>query len=282
MSFQVGVSPLVCLLLILSPSSAFIQGPNSPMRHNYYGGKVSSWSPAPSLSFHSPTSSLLEPSPSCLKSTAGTTTTQVGGGTNPLPVGANSPTSSLFQPSETIVGRNQQQQQQKKISKLGAMLSKAGMMAFIISMCLTLPFALTPPYVLYRLKLITKVRQQQLALASGQFCARWLLRIFPFCTIRAISPNPQHDEDDPQPSIWVCNHTSALDVFILLASDLKLRGKKKRPIKIVYVRILGLKRNGCSFGFGFGVGVGRVSVCVSVCVKREFFFDITQSWECRI
>lgn len=40
--------------------------------------------------------------------------------------------------------------------------------------------------------------------------------------------------NEPEPTIWVCNHTSMLDVFILLASDHKLRGKNRRPIKIVY------------------------------------------------
>ena len=140
----------------------------------------------------------------------------------------NSGSNSLFQRTENVVSRQQ-------ISKLSAVLSKAGMIAFIISMCLTLPFALIPPNLLYRLRLISKVRQQQMALSNGQFCARQLLRIFPFCKVTTIRSTSQ--DDDPQPSIWVCNHTSALDVFILLAKDLELRGKNKRPIKIVYVRI---------------------------------------------
>jgi hypothetical protein len=142
-------------------------------------------------------------------------------------VASGAGTSPLFQRSDGVG--------HKQISKLSATLSKAGMIAFIVSMCLTLPFALIPPQLLYRVKLISKIRQQQMALASGQFCARWLLRLIPFCKVTTIRPS-QHD-DDPQPSIWVCNHTSALDVFILLAADLELRGKKKRPIKIVYVRM---------------------------------------------
>lgn len=137
--------------------------------------------------------------------------------------------SPLFQRPDNVIGR-------KQISRLSALISKVGMMAFIISMCLTLPFALIPPNLLHRLGLISKTRQQQMALSNGQFCARWLLRIFPFCKVTTICPS-QHD-DDPQPSIWVCNHTSALDVFILLAKDLELRGKNKRPIKVVYVRKL--------------------------------------------
>lgn len=71
-----------------------------------------------------------------------------------------------------------------------------------------------------------------MSLATGQFCARWLLRFIPFCKLETtpyLDPNPQ-------PAIWVCNHASSLDVFILLAADLRLRGTRKRPIKIVYVR----------------------------------------------
>mmetsp|Transcript_19473 Transcript_19473/g.40061 ORF Transcript_19473/g.40061 Transcript_19473/m.40061 type:complete len:267 (+) Transcript_19473:316-1116(+) len=111
------------------------------------------------------------------------------------------------------------------ISKLGATLSKIGMMAFIVSMCLTLPVALFPPHLLHRLNLISRVKQQNMALASGQFCARWLLRLIPFCKVSCTS-TPE-DEKDPQPCVWVCNHTSALDIFILLANDNKLRGKKE-------------------------------------------------------
>jgi 1-acyl-sn-glycerol-3-phosphate acyltransferase len=109
------------------------------------------------------------------------------------------------------------------------------MMAFLASMCLVLPFALFPPYLLHRLKFISQVKQQTLALATGQFCARWLTRLIPFCKISCLS-SPEK-EVDPQPSVWVCNHTSALDVFMILASDFDMRGRNRRPIKIVYVSI---------------------------------------------
>jgi len=120
----------------------------------------------------------------------------------------------------------------KGISKLSATLTKIGLMTFIASMCLALPIALFPPYLLRRLKFISRVKQQNMALASGQFCARWLLRLVPFCKVACYS-SPEK-ETNPQPSVWVCNHTSALDIFILLAKDHKMRGKKKRPIKIIY------------------------------------------------
>lgn len=248
MSLQVGVPLFICLLLIPSSSLAFLHDPNnSLLRH--YGGKVSS-------SLHGP-SSFLEPY--SLKSTADISAADGAVGTG---------SSRLFRRSDDI-GR-------KQISKLSAMLSKAGMIAFIISMCLTLPFALAPPYLLYRLKLISKIRQQQMALASGQFCARWLLRIFPFCTVKAIRSS-QHD-DDPQPSIWVCNHTSALDVFILLATDLELRGKKKRPIKIVYVRIeMNVTSPLCEFEMCDSYrpsNVGSNRSLSSCYVPRCFRFDI--------
>ena len=106
------------------------------------------------------------------------------------------------------------------------------MMTYIASMCVALPIALFPPFLLQRLGLISKKRQEQLSLSAGQFCARWLLRLIPFCKIHGIP----HKQKDPEPSIWVCNHSSMLDVFMLLAADKALRGKEKRPIKIVYVR----------------------------------------------
>jgi 1-acyl-sn-glycerol-3-phosphate acyltransferase len=104
-------------------------------------------------------------------------------------------------------------------------------MAYITAMCFALPIALLPPHLLLRFGFISKIRKEQLSLRAGQFCARWMLRLIPFCKVHAIP----HFEDNPQPSIWVCNHESALDIFILLALDLKLRGKRRRPMKIVYV-----------------------------------------------
>ena len=44
----------------------------------------------------------------------------------------------------------------------------------------------------------------------------------------------QDDTETPEPSIWVCNHTSMLDIFVLLGIDKKLRGTNTRPIKIIY------------------------------------------------
>ena len=57
------------------------------------------------------------------------------------------------------------------------------------------------------------------------------MRVFPFANVKVMK---ESDEGIPEPTIWVCNHTSMLDIFVLLAADKKLRGKKKRPIKIIY------------------------------------------------
>jgi 1-acyl-sn-glycerol-3-phosphate acyltransferase len=100
-------------------------------------------------------------------------------------------------------------------------------------MCIALPATLIPQQLLYKAKIINKVQSEKAALWTGQFCARWLVRLIPFVNIDII---PHHDSD-PEPSIWVCNHISMLDVFMLLATDLRLRGGKKRPIKIVYVSL---------------------------------------------
>lgn len=106
------------------------------------------------------------------------------------------------------------------------------MMAFILSMCIVLPITLLPQRLLLTFKCIDRIRSEQLALETGQWCARWLMWIIPFCHIECI---PCIDPK-PEPAIWVINHTSMLDAFVLLAVDAKLRGKNKRPIKVIYVR----------------------------------------------
>lgn len=107
------------------------------------------------------------------------------------------------------------------------------MLTFIFGMCVALPVTLIPQQLLYKAKVISKVQSERAALLTGEFCARWLLRAVRFCNVQVI---PYHDEN-PEPAIWVCNHQSMLDVFVLLGSDYQLRGKKRRPIKIVYVSL---------------------------------------------
>mmetsp|Transcript_20226 Transcript_20226/g.49610 ORF Transcript_20226/g.49610 Transcript_20226/m.49610 type:complete len:385 (+) Transcript_20226:118-1272(+) len=133
-------------------------------------------------------------------------------------------------PDTTVFALPSSMTSQTTMGKTKAALTKFGMMSFIASMCLALPIALFPPYALLKLGLINRLQKEQMALRTGQFCARWLVRLIPFASVKII---PYHDPN-PEPSIWVCNHVSALDIFMLLATDKRLRGKNKRPIKIVY------------------------------------------------
>lgn len=121
----------------------------------------------------------------------------------------------------------------KAINSFKAAITKAGVMSFVASMCIALPVTLFPMQALYRAKIITKQTKEQCSLRIGQFCSRWLMRILPFANIRVVR-NKEEEGEEPIPTIWVCNHTSMLDIFLLLAVDKRLRGKNKRPIKIIY------------------------------------------------
>lgn len=124
-------------------------------------------------------------------------------------------------------------EERKRMHPIAAGFTKAGMITFIASMCAALPLTLFPVAVLHKVRLISTLKKEQFSLRVGQFCSRWLMRVIPFAKVKVINDGLHHDEP-PEPSIWVCNHTSMLDIFFLLATDKKLRGKKKRPIKIVY------------------------------------------------
>lgn len=132
-----------------------------------------------------------------------------------------------------------------RISNAEALVTKATMLAFIASMCLCLPIALMPISILHDVKVIDRTQSEILSLDAGQFVSKFLLRIMPFARVSVVSD----PEDNPEPSIYVCNHTSMLDVFFLLAFDEQLRGKNKRPIKSVYWK--GLDNNPiCKLLFG--------------------------------
>jgi 1-acyl-sn-glycerol-3-phosphate acyltransferase len=120
--------------------------------------------------------------------------------------------------------------QKQQLSKSQSALVRLGMISFIVSMCLALPVTLLPQKLLYKLGMINRTCKERWALSTAQWCARTLMRIFPFCQITAY---PYHNPDPP-PSIWCANHASMLDVFVMLAADKKLRGPKRRPIKIIY------------------------------------------------
>lgn len=111
------------------------------------------------------------------------------------------------------------------------------MISFVLSQCIVLPIVLFPLQALFKTKLITKKQREVLSLKAGQLSARTCLRLIPFAKVDvtpSFDNSSSKEAGDPEPSIWVCNHTSMLDVFIMLASDKKLRGKNRRPIKIVY------------------------------------------------
>ena len=137
------------------------------------------------------------------------------------------------------------QSEDKPLGDVEALITKATMLTFIASMCLCLPIALTPISILHDAKVIDKTQREKLSLDAGEFVSKWLLRVMPFARVSVVSD----PEDNPEPSIYVCNHTSMLDVFFLLAFDEQLRGKNKRPIKSVYWK--GLDSNPiCKLLFG--------------------------------
>ena len=118
------------------------------------------------------------------------------------------------------------------------------LLAYLASMAVMVPLTLLPQKLLSFLG-CPRARRERLALETAEFWARWLLRLIPFCELRCIPPRCAEDGEsrtacrpDPEPSIWVCNHTSNLDFLLLLAADYRLRGRRKRPMKIVYVSCL--------------------------------------------
>ena len=137
----------------------------------------------------------------------------------------STPNSSLFQNAADP----------PKLSPIQSNLTRIGLMLFITSMCIALPLTLLPQLLLRKMKVISRLQGEQFALRTGQKCARNLMKLIPFCRIEVESDLNLSLDYEPEPCIWVCNHTSMLDVFVMLAADKRLRGPNKRPIKIVYV-----------------------------------------------
>lgn len=156
-------------------------------------------------------------------SASATSTSATGGFTTTTTTGVNN--DDGVDSAATTTTTNELKEWQSK-------LVRAGMITFIASMCIALPATLLPQRMLYKLGLISKTQKEMLGVRTSQFCARFLLRLIPFCKMDVI---PGIITDGPaQPAIWVCNHTSMLDIFLLLAADKKLRRDQRRPIKIVY------------------------------------------------
>ena len=79
---------------------------------------------------------------------------------------------------------------------------------------------LFPVFLLYRANIIDRVRKEKWSLKVGQFCSRWLMRVFPFASKRVLVDADDERLKNPKPSIWVCNHISMLDLFFVLVSNL--------------------------------------------------------------
>jgi len=117
-----------------------------------------------------------------------------------------------------------------KFGPLQANLTKLAMEMYIASMCVALPVTLFPLWLLRKGRLVSKTKSEHISLETAELCAQWLLWFFPFVRLTL---TPYHDPS-PEPSVWVANHVSQIDTFLLLAADRRLRGPHKRPIKVVY------------------------------------------------
>lgn len=124
--------------------------------------------------------------------------------------------------------------EQQSLNKVQSKIVKSLMITYIVSMCVALPTTLFPVYLLHKVKVIDRVRKEKWSLKVAQLCSRSLMRVFPFASKRVLVNDDDEQVKNPQPSIWVCNHVSMLDLFFVLALDKKMRGKKRRPIKILY------------------------------------------------
>ncbi|KAL7536373.1 hypothetical protein ACHAXR_010632 [Thalassiosira sp. AJA248-18] len=121
--------------------------------------------------------------------------------------------------------------QGRSLNRMQSKIVKVLMTSYIASMCVALPVA----------KLIGRITKEKWSLHLAQFCSRWLMRVFPFASKRVLVDADDEQLKNPEPSIWVCNHISMLDLFFVLALDNKMRGKNRRPIKILYWK--GLEAN---------------------------------------
>lgn len=127
---------------------------------------------------------------------------------------------------------------ERSLNRVQSKFVKSLMVTYIVSMCVALPTTLFPVYLLHKARVIDRVRKEKLSLKVAQLSSRWLMRIFPFASKRVFVNDDDEQVKKPEPSIWVCNHVSMLDLFFVLALDKKMRGKNRRPIKILYWRQL--------------------------------------------
>jgi len=113
---------------------------------------------------------------------------------------------------------------------------KLAMSCYVTLLLLTIPMALLPLSLIS--PFLTKSRREKWALHLGEACCRWWLRLIPFCCVKLLT---QEESQTPVPSIWTANHVSPIDTMLLLAFDKDLRGRHRRPLKVLYWK--GLDRN---------------------------------------
>ena len=71
----------------------------------------------------------------------------------------------------------------RQLNKVQSALTKAGLLLFIVGMCMALPVALLPPHLAEKFGFIDRLKREQYALRAGCFCSRWLMRLIPFANI---------------------------------------------------------------------------------------------------
>jgi hypothetical protein len=145
------------------------------------------------------------------------------------------PLSTVAMSTEAVAYPTSHDDEVKPMSNFAKKATKVAAIAYVATVAIGLISTLSFIKLLGYFGISTETRRQKWALSTGQFVARWALRLIPFCKVDVIADKDADYMKDPEPAIWVCNHMSMLDVFLLLASDRKLRGNKKRPIKVVYV-----------------------------------------------
>ena len=130
---------------------------------------------------------------------------------------------------------------QRSLNGIQSKIVRTLMMTYIASMCVALPVTLFPVWLLYKARLVDRIQKERISLKVGQACSRWLMRILPFASKKVIVNADDDQLKNPEPTIWACSHISMLDLFFVLALDNKMRGKNRRPIKILYWK--GLESN---------------------------------------
>lgn len=93
----------------------------------------------------------------------------------------------------------------KNIPEWKSKLTKLAMMMYMTSMCVVLPFTLSPIVFLNRLGMISRNRKESWILSIAGVFTRSCLRMFPFSELDLACDPRAKNRGDPQPCVWVCN-----------------------------------------------------------------------------